>query len=105
MKKRHGEHNSYLIQNHIQNPPVYNDDQKLSTNSSTNKITSGAAQGSILGPELWNITYDEFLKIDMPPDTHLVGYADDIAAVIAERWPHTPNAVGSNPSAAVDCLP
>ena len=22
-----------------------------------------------------------------------------------ERWPHTPNAVGSNPSAAVDCLP
>ena len=22
-----------------------------------------------------------------------------------ERWPHTPNSVGSNPSAAVDCLP
>ena len=22
-----------------------------------------------------------------------------------ERWPHTPNAVGLNPSAAVDCLP
>ena len=22
-----------------------------------------------------------------------------------ERWAHTPNAVGSNPSAAVDCLP
>ena len=22
-----------------------------------------------------------------------------------ERWPQTPNAVGSNPSAAVDCLP
>ena len=22
-----------------------------------------------------------------------------------ERWPHTPMSVGSNPSAAVDCLP
>ena len=22
-----------------------------------------------------------------------------------ERWPHTPMCVGSNPSAAVDCLP
>ena len=54
-------------------------------NLCTKKITSGATQGSILGPELWNISYDEILKIDMPPDTYLVGYADDIAAVIAGR--------------------
>ena len=47
------------------------------------KVTSGSAHGWILGPELWNISYDEILKIDMPPDTYLVGYADDIAAVIA----------------------
>ena len=25
--------------------------------------------------------------------------------VRVERWPHTPNVVGSNPTAAVDCLP
>ena len=49
------------------------------------KITSGAAQGYILGPELYNISYDEILKIDMPPDTYLAGYADDISAVIAGR--------------------
>lgn len=49
------------------------------------KITSGAAQGSILGPDLWNITYDEILRIEMPDDTYLVGYADDIAAVITAR--------------------
>ena len=51
----------------------------------TKTITSGAAQSSILEPELWNISYDEILKIDMPPDTYLVGYADDIAAIIAGR--------------------
>ena len=49
------------------------------------KVTSGAAQGSILGPDLWNITYDEILRIEMPDDTYLVGYADDIAAVITAR--------------------
>ena len=45
-------------------------------NLCTKKITSGAAHGSILGPDQWNISYDAILKIDMPPDTYLVGYAD-----------------------------
>lgn len=49
------------------------------------KVTSGAAQGSILGPDLWNASYDEILRIDMPADTFLVGYADDVAAVIKAR--------------------
>lgn len=48
-------------------------------------ITAGAAQGSILGPELWNINYDDILGIEMPVDSYLVGYADDIAAVITAR--------------------
>lgn len=48
-------------------------------------VTSGAAQGSILGPDLWNISYDAILNMEMPEDTHLVGYADDIAAVISAR--------------------
>lgn len=48
-------------------------------------LTAGAAQGSILGPDLWNVNYNALLKIDMPEDAHLVGYADDIAAEIAAR--------------------
>lgn len=48
-------------------------------------ITSGAAQGSILGPDLWNASYDDIFSIEMPDGTHLSGYADDIAAIIIAR--------------------
>ena len=51
----------------------------------TFQITAGAAQGSVLGPEIWNISYDGIFRIPMPDDTFLVGYADDIAAVITAR--------------------
>lgn len=49
------------------------------------EITGGAAQGSILGPDLWNIAYDGILRMEIPEDTLLVGYADDVAAVIIAR--------------------
>lgn len=49
------------------------------------QITSGAAQGSILGPDLWNISYDGILQMEMPENTSLIGYADDIVAVIIAR--------------------
>lgn len=49
------------------------------------QITAGVAQGSILGPELWNISYNDILLTEMPHDTYLVGYADDIVAVIVAR--------------------
>lgn len=67
----------------------YLDDRELlydtPTGQRTVRITSGAAQGSILGPDLWNLSYDDILCIEMPEDTHLVGYADDIVAVISAR--------------------
>ena len=51
----------------------------------TMDVTSGAAQGSILGPDLWNVAYDSLLRSEMPEETVLVGYADDVAALIAAR--------------------
>lgn len=49
------------------------------------RVTSGAAQGSILGPDLWNVTYDSLLRTEMPDESFLVGYADDVAAVVSAR--------------------
>lgn len=48
-------------------------------------VTGGAAQGSILGPDLWNVFYDSLLRAEMPEETRLVGYADDVAVLIAAR--------------------
>ncbi|KAG8229087.1 hypothetical protein J437_LFUL010770 [Ladona fulva] len=55
--------------------------------SRTKDITAGVAQGSILGPNFWNVLYDSLLRTDMPEKTFLVGYSDDIAAVIEARNP------------------
>lgn len=51
----------------------------------TKKITSGVAQGSVLGPDLWNIVYDGILTLETPDNTKLVGFADDLAAIVIAR--------------------
>ena len=48
----------------------------------TRKITAGVAQGSILGPDLWNAIYDGLLRLPMPPGVRLIAYADDVVIVI-----------------------
>ena len=49
------------------------------------KMTAGVAQGSILGPDIWNVGYDEVLDLPMPPGVYLVGYADDLVIVIMTK--------------------
>jgi len=44
-------------------------------------ITGGVPQGSVVGPLLWNITYDEVLKLRLPSGTELLGFADDTLVV------------------------
>ena len=48
-------------------------------------VTSGAAQESVLGPDLWNVTFDGLLRIEMPEEKCLVGYADDVAVLVVAR--------------------
>lgn len=45
-------------------------------------INSGVPQGSVLGPTLWNILYDNLLEMEMPEGTTLIGFADDVALVV-----------------------
>lgn len=49
------------------------------------KVTAGATQGSVLGPDLWNAMYDGLLKMEMPENASLIGFADDVAAVIVAK--------------------
>lgn len=55
----------------------YLNERFLVYNGYVEKITGGAAQGSRMGPELWNISYDSFLEMPLPRDSTVYGFADD----------------------------
>lgn len=49
------------------------------------RLTGGVPQGSILGPTLWNLLYDDLFKINLPQETHLIGFADDVALIVSAK--------------------
>lgn len=40
-------------------------------------ISCGVPQGSVLGPLLWDLTYDQVLRVPLPMDCRVICYADD----------------------------
>lgn len=48
-------------------------------------VTSGVPQGSVLGPLLWCVLYNEVLEMELGPDAQLSCYADDLAVLVAGK--------------------
>ncbi|KAL4142690.1 hypothetical protein QTP88_005100 [Uroleucon formosanum] len=46
------------------------------------EVSCGVPQGSVIGPCLWNIFYDDLLRLEIHEAAKLAGFADDIALVI-----------------------
>lgn len=44
-------------------------------------VTCGVPQGSVIGPLLWNLTYDQVLRVELPVGASLIGFADDTLVV------------------------
>lgn len=50
-------------------------------------MSCGVPQGSVLRPDLWNLLYDDLLKLAMPTNVELIAYADDVAIVSISQIP------------------
>ena len=48
------------------------------------EITCNAPQGSRVGPLVCNVMYDDFLRMDLPAGTSIVGFANDAHVVCAD---------------------
>lgn len=52
------------------------------------KLTSGVPQGSVLGPTLWNVLYDDLLRVPLPEGVEYLAFADDVALVATAKEPY-----------------
>ena len=56
-------------------------DDYLSKWSLKEEMTCGAPQGSRVGPLVWNVMYDDILRMDLPAGTSIIGFADEALVV------------------------
>ena len=58
---------------------------ETSKGNSEKVITAGVSQESLLGADLWNVSYEGVLWIQLPNDCKLIGFADALAVVILAK--------------------
>lgn len=48
-------------------------------------MTAGVSQGSVLGPTLWNVAYDDVLSLSLPKGASTVPYADGLGILVEAK--------------------
>lgn len=48
-------------------------------------VTCGVPQGSVVGPLLWNLTYDRILRLQLPAGAEMLGFADDTMVIVSAK--------------------
>ena len=80
MRKKVPDYRLRMIDNYLSDRWVIYEGDKWSLKE---EMTCGAPQGSRVGPHVWNVMYDDFLRMDLPAGTSIVGFADDKLVVCA----------------------
>ena len=69
-----------MIDDYLSDTAVIYEGEKWSLKE---EMTCGTPQGSRVGPLVWNVMYDDFLRMDLPAGTSIIGFADDVLVVCA----------------------
>lgn len=65
-----------IIRSYLQDRSILVGESLLRRNTSC-----GVPQGSVIGPALWNVFYDDLLELDMPQGVQLIAFADDVCVL------------------------
>ncbi|CAI6363639.1 unnamed protein product [Macrosiphum euphorbiae] len=60
------------------------------------EISGGVPQGSVVGPLLWNTTFDSVLRVPLPHGAKLLGFADDTLLVVSSKTVEELEALANN---------
>jgi len=72
-----------LVDNYLWDRTLYSQDP--SGTEVPMQLTNGVPQGSILGPTLWNILYDDLLRVRLTVGTKYLAYADNVAIIVQAK--------------------